>query len=121
MPQLGSFAEPWAFILSRELADVFAVEDWQVLNGTVRFRGRLLVEPDVAMALLTPRVNPMGFVPMIHTREEIALIRLPAAARRVPAGWKGWPLNLALFIATLGTTLFVGAMMEGADPLSQPL
>ena len=121
MPQSGSLVEPWAFILGREMADVFAVEDWQVLNGTVRFRGRLLVEPEVAMSLLAPRIEPMGFVPMIHTREEIALIRLPAAARRAASGWKGWPLNLALLIATLGTTLFAGAMMEGTDPLSQPL
>ena len=121
MPQSGSLVEPWAFILGREMADVFAVEDWQVLNGTIRFRGRLLVEPEVAMSLLVPRIERMGFVPMIHTREEIALIRLPAAARWAPSGWRGWPLNLALLIATLGTTLFVGAMMEGADPLSQPL
>ena len=121
MPQSGSLVEPWVFILRREMADVFAVEDWQVLNGTVRFRGRLLVEPEVAMSLLAPRIEPMGFVPMIHNREEIALIRLPLAARRALSGWKGWPLNLALLIATLGTTLFVGATMEGADPLSQPL
>ena len=121
MPQSGSLVEPWAFILGREMADVFAVEDWQVLNGTVRFRGRLLVEPEVAMSLLVPRIERMGFVPMIHTREEIALIRLPAAARWAPSSWRGWPLNLALLIATLGTTLFAGAMMEGADPLRQPL
>jgi membrane-associated protease RseP (regulator of RpoE activity) len=121
MPQWGSLVTPWAFILGRELTDVFAVEDWQALNGTVRFRGRLLVEPDVAMALLTPRVEPMGFVPMIHTPSEIAMVRLPRAIRGAVSDWKGWPLNLALFIATLGTTLFVGAIMEGADPLSQPL
>jgi membrane-associated protease RseP (regulator of RpoE activity) len=121
MPQSGLLIEPWAFILGREMADVFAVEDWQVLNGTVRYRGRLLVEPEVAMSLLAPRIEPMGFVPMIHNREEIVLIRLPAAARRALSGWKGWPLNLALLIATLGTTLFAGAVMEGADPLSQPL
>ena len=120
MAKWGSFVEPWAFILGRELADVFAVEDWQVLNGTVRFRGRLLVDPEAAMALLTPRIEPMGFVPMIHNPHEIALVRLPVV-RRASGGWKGWPLNLALFIATLGTTLFAGAIMEGADPIIQPL
>jgi membrane-associated protease RseP (regulator of RpoE activity) len=103
------------------LADVFAVEDWQVLNGTVRFRGNLLVDPELAMYLLAQRVEPLGFVPMIHNPHEIALVRLPAAARRAPQGWKGWPLNLALFVATLCTTLFVGAIMEGADPLRHPL
>jgi membrane-associated protease RseP (regulator of RpoE activity) len=113
--------EPWASVLGRELADVFAVEDWQALDGAVRFRGTLLVEPDLAMQVLARRFEPMGFVPMIHTPHEIALVRLPAAARRAPTGWKGWPLNLVLFLATLGTTLFVGAIMDGADPLTHPL
>ena len=117
----GVSIEPWASVLGREVADVFAVEDWQVLNGAVRFRGTLLVDPETAMHILSRRFEPLGFVPMIHTPHEIALVRLPAAARRVPGGWRGWPLNLVLFLATLGTTLFVGAIMEGADPLAHPL
>jgi membrane-associated protease RseP (regulator of RpoE activity) len=117
----GFSVEPWAFVLGRELADIFAVEGWQVLNGTVRFRGNLLVDPELAMRLLTQRVEPFGFVPMMHTPHEIALVRLPAVSRHPSQGWRGWPLNLALFLATLCTTLFVGAIMEGADPLRQPL
>lgn len=120
MRNWGFSVEPWGVVLGRELADVFAVEGWQVLNGTVRFRGNLLVDPEMAMRLLTQRVEPYGFVPMIHTPHEISLLRLPAAARRAPGGWKGWPLNLALFLATLCTTLFVGALMEGQNPLEQP-
>jgi membrane-associated protease RseP (regulator of RpoE activity) len=116
----GFSIEPWATVLGRELADVFAVEGWQVLNGTVRFRGNLLVDPDLAMRWLTPRVEPFGFVPMIHTPHELTLVRLPAAARFAPRGWRGWPLNLALLLATVCTTLFVGAIMEGADPLRRP-
>jgi membrane-associated protease RseP (regulator of RpoE activity) len=119
MAKWGTFVEPWVFILGRELAGVFAVEDWRVLNGTVRFRGRFLVDAEVAMSLLAPRVSPMGFVPMIHTPFEITLVRQPVRQRY--DGWKGWPLNLGLFIATLATTLFAGAIMEGADPLSHPL
>ena len=121
MPGWGFSVEPWAVVLGRELVDVFAVEGWQVLDGTVRFRGHLLVDPELAMHLVTQRVEPLGFVPMLHTPREITLVRLPAAARAAPQGWRGWPLNLALFLATLCTTLFVGAIMEGADPLSQPL
>lgn len=120
MASWGFSVEPWAFVLRRELADVFAVEDWQVLNGTVRFRGSLLVDAEVAMQVLTPRMESLGFLPMIHTPHEITLARLPAAARRAAQGWKGWWLNAALFLATLGTTLFVGALMEGADPLAHP-
>jgi membrane-associated protease RseP (regulator of RpoE activity) len=121
MPGWGFSVEPWAVVLGRELADVFAVESWQVLNGTVRFQGSLLVDSEMAMRLVTQRVEPYGFLPMLQTPHEMTLVRLPAAGRRAAQGWKGWPLNLALFLATLCTTLFVGAIMEGADPLSHPL
>ncbi len=110
--------EPWPFVLGRELVGVFAVQDWQTVDGMVRFRGRLLVEPEAAMSILAPRIEPYGYVPMIRSPEEITLIRLhrPPAS----AAWKGWSLNLVLFLATLLTTLFVGALMEGAQPLSDP-
>ncbi len=103
------------------MTGVFAIEEWQALDGVVRFRGRLLMAPDEAMSVLSPRVQPYGYVPMIRSPEEITLIRLPSPPGGTRAAWKGWPLNLALFLATLLTTLFVGAMMEGANPLAEPL
>jgi len=116
--------EPWPFVLGRELSGVFAIREWSTLggNGVVRFRGRLLVDAETAMSLLAPRIEPYGYVPMIESSEEITLIRHshssilaePRSAR------KGWLLNLVLFLATLATTLFVGAIMEGAQPLADP-
>jgi membrane-associated protease RseP (regulator of RpoE activity) len=110
-------SEPWPFVLGRELAGVFAIQEWSALggNGMVRFRGRLLVEPETAMAILSERIEPYGYVPMIRSPEEIALIRLAPAPTAGAGAWKGWPINLALFLATLLTTLFVGALMEGAS------
>lgn len=114
-------AEPWPFVLGRELVGVFAVDEWQTLDGVVRFRGRLLVEPEVAMSLLSQRMAPYGYVPMIRSPEEISLIRLQSAyGGQEATTWRGWPLNLALFVATVLTTLFVGAIMEGAQPLADP-
>ncbi|MBS1116310.1 MAG: conserved rane protein of unknown function, partial [candidate division NC10 bacterium] len=81
MPGWGVSAEPWAVALGRELADVFDVEGWQVFDGTIRFRGHLLVDPESAMYLLTQRVEALGFAPMLHTPHEISFVRLPAAAR----------------------------------------
>ncbi len=112
--------EPWPFVLGREMADVFAIEGWQVQDGMVHFRGHLLVEPETAMSVLSPRIEPYGYVPMIRTPEEITLIRLHPTSGGTMAAWKGWPLNVALFLATLFTTLLVGAMMEGAQPLAEP-
>jgi len=122
MPGWVSSMEPWPFVLGREMIGVFAIEGWSALggDGMVRFRGRLLVPPEEAMSLLTPRIEPYGYVPMIRSPEEITLIRLPSPPAGRAAGWKGWPLNLLLFLATLLTTLFVGAMMEGAQPLADP-
>lgn len=107
-------AEPWAVVLGRELADVFAVEGWQVFDRTIRFRGHLLVDAESAMYLVTQRVEALGFVPMLHTPHEISFVRLPAAARGMPGGWRGWPLNLALFVTTVVTTILVGT---GSDLL----
>jgi membrane-associated protease RseP (regulator of RpoE activity) len=114
--------DPWPFVLGRELAGVFAIEEWSALggDGMVRFRGRLLVDPEAALSLLTPRIEPYGYVPMIRSPEEITLIRFQPVSPRATAAWKGWPLNLALFLATLLTTLFVGAIMEGAQLLTDP-
>jgi membrane-associated protease RseP (regulator of RpoE activity) len=116
--------EPWPFVLGRELVGVFAVQECSALrgDGMVRFRGRLLVEPETAMSILTPRIEPYGYVPMIRSSEEITLVRLHPASADLPAAplWRGWPLNLVLLLATLLTTLFVGSLMEGAQPLSDP-
>jgi len=112
--------EPWPFVLGRELVGVFAIQESSAVggDGMVRFRGHLLVEAEAAMSILSPRIEPYGYVPMIRSPEEITLIRLhPSPAS---AAWKGWPLNLVLFLATLLTTLFVGSLMEGAQPLSDP-
>ncbi len=109
--------EPWPFVLGRELTGVFAVREWSTLggDGMVRFRGRLLVEPETALSILSPRFAPYGYAPMIRSPEEIVLVRLAPATTEPRAAWRGWPLNLGLFVATLFTTLLVGAMMEGAS------
>jgi hypothetical protein len=108
MAGTGYPIEPWAGVLSRELGGVFAVESWHVMDSTVRFRGRLLIDSELAMRLVTQRVEPFGFLPMMQTPEEMTLVRIPAAGRLAARGWKGWPLNLILFLTTVLTTVLVG-------------
>ncbi len=105
------------YLLSHELEGLFAVDEWQLTDGTVRFRGRLLVESDRAMTALTARVEPYGYVPMLRSAQEIVLVRLPAVRRaQARAGWRGWPLNLALFLATVATTVLVGTGVDITTP-----
>ncbi|MEK7367973.1 MAG: site-2 protease family protein, partial [candidate division NC10 bacterium] len=105
------------FELARLLTDVFLVEEAQVQGAAVRFRGVLLASPETAVRILTGRLAPLGYHPLLRSREEIVL--LPAVPP--PRAWlkEPWP-NLVLFVATLLTTLFVGALHQGADPLSDP-
>ncbi len=112
---------PWPSVLTRQLSDVFAVEERSVHDGEVRLRGDFLIQPEAALAVLAARLEPFGYVPVRSGPRDLTLIRYadhaPPAARKV---WMGWPLNLALLLATALTTLFVGSLMEGADPLSSP-
>jgi len=103
-------AHPWPWVLGRQLSGVFEIERRSVLDGEVRFSGRLLVPLEAAEATLAPRVEPFGYTPLIQTPNEIALVRyayLPAARPGPP-----WPLNLALFLATVCTTVLVGSGLD---------
>lgn len=99
------------------LADVFHVEELQVQEAAIRFRGILLASPETAIRVLNGRLAPLGYHPLLRSRDEIVLLR--AAPRRRPWMREPWP-NLVLFVATMLTTLFVGALHQGADPLQDP-
>lgn len=103
------------FALGRELDGVFAISDWEVQNGAFHFRGRLMVDPEQAIRVLSRRYAPYGFYPMIRSEDEMTLYQAPP--RRKTA--KPW-VNLVLLGATLLTTLFVGATNEGVDIFRNP-
>ena len=103
--------------IEREMAGIFAISDRQVFDGTIRFSGRLLVEPVRALTLLTDRLAPHGYYPLIRSEEEIGVFRVLRPQRQSGSG--RW-VNVLLFLATLVTTVFVGATNRGADPLTNP-
>ncbi len=105
------------FALGREIAGIFAVSEWQVLDGTIRVRGRLLIDPATALPLLTDRLAPHGYYAVIRSEEELALLRAVPSQRPPRSG--EW-VNILLFLATLVTTVYAGATNRGADPLSHP-
>jgi membrane-associated protease RseP (regulator of RpoE activity) len=103
--------------IEREMAGIFAISDRQVFDGTIRFSGRLLVEPSRALTLLTDRLAPHGYYPLIRSEEEIGVFRVQPPQRQSGSG--RW-VNILLFLTTLVTTMFVGATNRGADPLTNP-
>ncbi len=103
--------------LGQEMAGVFAIAECQVYDGTVRFRGKLLVDPGTALAVLTDRLARHGCYPLIRSEEEVVILRVAPSRRRLGSG--PW-VNILLFVATLATTVFVGAANRGADPFANP-
>ena len=117
MPTWHQPAEPPLAVLEREMAGVFAITESQLNDGTVRFKGRLLIDPTTALAVLMARLGPHGYYPLIRSEEELAVV--PAAHPRARAGSRPW-VNVLLLLATLVTTVFVGATNRGADPFAHP-
>ncbi len=105
------------FFLEREMAGVFAITESRLLDGTVRFKGTLLVDPDKAAAELTERLVPHGYYPLLRSEEDLTILRVMPSKRPYCSG--PW-LNILLLLATLVTTVFVGATNRGAHPLTDP-
>ncbi|MCC7354054.1 MAG: site-2 protease family protein [Anaerolineae bacterium] len=98
------------------VADVFEVYDVTALpdrSGTVRLRGRLLIDSDKAYATLAPRLRAQGYTILFRQEKEDQVILIvpgvvPQTSPRIgPA--------VILFILTLVSVLYTGAVMEATD------
>src|SRR5574337_2051738 len=112
-----NLGEEALFFLEREMAGVLAITESSLFDGTVRFNGTLLVDPSQAVAELTERLAPHGYYPMLRSEEDLTILRVAPSRRSFRSGvW----LNILLLLATLVTTVFVGAANRGADLLADP-
>ena len=112
-------------LLRRNIEDIFRVERQEVRGAAFGWGGRLLVEPARALALLEPRLKPLGYTPFLGRQGELVWIRA------VPLADVGEPsrpgLNLVLFVLTVLSTLAAGCLVTGSfpfvtfNPFLQPL
>lgn len=108
--------------LRGEIADLFLVYDTTLdfpEKEHFRFRGRFLYPPEECYDDLRRRYERRGFTPLVEAGDEsrAALIGLPIVfgmSKTRPV------INLLLFIATIFTTLFAGAMY-GAETMTEAL
>jgi membrane-associated protease RseP (regulator of RpoE activity) len=99
---------PLEALLRAQVDDVLAVEQRQLWGRSIAFGGRLRVGPGVAVDVLRARLVGAGYTPFL--REEGGLTWVYALPR-VDAESRGNPwINLALFLATVVTTLLAGAV-----------
>jgi len=105
-----------ALHLREALADLFQVDEITVGRaGQVRLRGRLLEPAETAYAKAARRFEPLGYMPLFRREGGAAVvIALPHRLRTSPS--RNW-VGLLLLGLTVLSMLFVGAQMEGWDPL----
>ncbi len=96
--------------LRRDIADLFMVYDTTLdypEKGYIRFRGRFLVDPGDSFAELRRRFERHGYTPTAdQDGDRVSLLALPVVFDHPQSRWS---INLILFIATVLSTLFVGA------------
>jgi membrane-associated protease RseP (regulator of RpoE activity) len=87
------------------------VEERRLVGRSVAFGGRLLVEPEVAVDRLRPRLARHGYAPFL--REDQGTVWVHALAQAEVAEPSRPLVHLGLFLATVVTTLLAGALQSG--------
>jgi membrane-associated protease RseP (regulator of RpoE activity) len=101
-------------MLRGQLDGVLAVQERRVVGRSLAFGGRLLVGPGIALDRLRPRLLPHGYTPFI--REEGGVVWVHAIAQAEVVERSRPLVHLALFLATVVTTLLAGTMILGGVP-----
>ena len=85
---------------------------------TVRFRGQLIVEPERAYNQLEESFRAQQHTPLFRSEEDRhVIVALPGLVETKPSN----PLvNLILFVVTLFSVLFTGAILAFDDPVADP-
>jgi membrane-associated protease RseP (regulator of RpoE activity) len=99
------------------VADVFEVYDVTTLpqrGDAVRLRGRLLIDSDKAYAVLAPRLRAWGYTTLFRQEKDAQVIL--AVPGTIPAARPRLWLAALLFLLTLGSVLYTGALMEADSP-----
>ncbi len=103
--------------LRQEVADVLAIEQRQLAGRAIAFGGRLTLPAGAALDVLRGRLEPQGYTPFLREEAGITWVHaLPRAEVSQPGN--PW-INLALFLATVLTTLLAGALSFADVPLGE--
>lgn len=108
--------------LQAQLRDVLSVSDVQVLEApdrAVSFRGQLLRDAESAYAILRERFWALGYTPFLRQQGDSQVV-VAQQGVIIPRPTQAW-VNVALFAATLLSTLVTGAFNEIAGMAPTPV
>jgi len=110
----------WVETLRAQVADLLLIDHVSVHHEgqVVSFSGRLLQDADSAFSTLEERLKRFGYLAQLRRAKGRDVILLaPAPSNRGAS--RRW-VNLLLFLATVASVTFGGALMEGYNPLADP-
>jgi membrane-associated protease RseP (regulator of RpoE activity) len=97
--------------LRSALDDVLVVQDRRIVGRSLAFGGQLLVSPATALERIRPRLLTHGYAPFVREEDGVAWVQaIPYTEVDEP---RRIGLHLGLFLATVLTTLFSGALQAG--------
>lgn len=108
------------------VARVIAVTGNEVRGDAVLFKGRLKTSPEGALAELRQVFAPDRLVPLMRdgTGREVRLVLIPETEALVQQPTvvekPNWAVHLLLFVITLVTTTWAGALHAGVNLLQEP-
>jgi membrane-associated protease RseP (regulator of RpoE activity) len=107
--------------LRRQLADLMRIDAHTVTrppDAVITFQGQIYDDTDAAFEQMTQRLTPLGYTVMLRDRPDGGheVIAVKGAFERKPG--RVW-INVVLFLATLLSVLYIGAMNELDPALAQ--
>lgn len=103
--------------LDRLLGDVMEIHRTSQEGGTINVYGRFLMREKEAIPLLQKRLGEQDLLALFRREGDEVLLKIGRSVKPPPSN----PLiNLILFLATVLTTLFAGALQRGANPIADP-
>lgn len=105
--------------LTAALRGVFDISAVRTGALGVEFAGQLQLDPDEAYPVLRDRFAALGYTALLAKEGQLHIVRAVEGVVRPQAG-RTW-INLVLFLLTVASTLFTGALYEGVNPLQDPL
>jgi membrane-associated protease RseP (regulator of RpoE activity) len=106
---------------------VLVIAGHQTRGGAVLFEGKLRTNPQDALSQLRRVFAPEKFTPILEegdARGEVKLALLPGlgelAQQSATVERPNWPVHWLLFVLTLMTTTWAGALHAGVDLIKEP-